>query len=304
MLKLWSLAGYKNFGDALSPILVQEMLGQPVISTGSTNSEMVAVGSLFAYGRALYRDKTSLMSIEGLKTIRLRLMNSVSPPIKVWGTGFLYESIPRNPLPIRSLDVRAVRGRYTLDILQRTGLCAHGSHVVFGDPGLFYASLLHELPSKEYDLGVVPHEVDRYAGEFVVEALAKQGVRVKYIDVCDDPLQVVSEIASCDKILSSSLHGLIVADSLGIPNRQMMLSYFGYTKDRFLFKFRDYYSAFGEEMPNPLTPLEVFGRAKDIITLIGGRSVVCPERIYECRSKLLSSFPYELSDAKRWMRYG
>lgn len=298
MLKLWSLAGYKNFGDALSPILVQEMLGQPVVPTGSTNSEMVAVGSLFACGRGLYRDKTSIMSIEGLKTIRLRLINSVSPSIKVWGTGFLYESIPRNPLPIRSLDVRAVRGRYTLDILRKTGLCAHGSHVAFGDPGLFYASLLRELPSKKYDLGVVPHEVDRYAGEFVVESLAKQGVRVKYIDVCDDPLQVVSEIASCDKILSSSLHGLIVADSLGIPNRQMMLSYFGYTKEQFLFKFRDYYSAFGLDLKRPLTPLDIFSRTSELMNSIC--SCVDTESVEKCKAELLSAFPFEIRDLARY----
>lgn len=300
MLKLWSLAGYKNFGDALSPILVQEMLGEPVVSTGSTNSEMVAVGSLFAFGRGLYRERNHPLSVEGLKVLRLKAIDAISPKLKVWGTGFLYEKVPAQPVPIRSLDVRAVRGKYTLDILMRTGLCPRESRVALGDPGVFYASLMNELPCKEYDLGVVPHEVDRYAGEFVVESLAKQGVRVKYINVCDDPLKVVADIASCDKILSSSLHGLIVADSLGIPNRQMMLSYFGYTKDQYLFKYRDYYSAYGFELRDPLTPADVFADFALLSKKIGECPIVSQSMVSEVKDKLLSAFPEPIRSKDRW----
>ncbi|HAV11936.1 MAG TPA: hypothetical protein DCX06_00360 [Opitutae bacterium] len=39
---------------------------------------------------------------------------------------------------------------------------------------------------------------------------------VKVIDVFDAPKDVIKQIAQCDFILSSSLHGLIVADSLKI----------------------------------------------------------------------------------------
>ena len=53
---------------------------------------------------------------------------------------------------------------------------------------------------------------------------------------------MIRQIAECRFILSSSLHGLIIADSMGIPNLHVE---FG---DRLLgdgYKFDDYYSAYG-----------------------------------------------------------
>jgi len=300
MLKLWSIAGYRNFGDALSPVLIQEMIDAPVVSTDSAKSEMVAVGSLFAFGHCLYREQAPIASKDWLKIIRLRLIDAIAPVVHVWGTGFLYEKIPACPIVIRTLNLHAVRGKYTLDILKRTGLFSGKTSIAYGDPGLFYSALLPEIPKKEYDLGVVPHEVDRYAGEFVVEVLSAHGMKVKYIDVYDNPLKVVSEIAACDCILSSSLHGLIVADSLGIPNRQMMLSYFGYTKDQYLFKYRDYYSAYDMELPDPLTPQDVFAVGTGIVNNIRKGFIVDRDKVNSCREGLMSSFPFRISRPTRW----
>jgi len=53
---------------------------------------------------------------------------------------------------------------------------------------------------------------------------------------------VVAEISKCEAVLSSSLHGLVVADSFGIPNRRAVASDLLTGGD---YKFRDYYSAFG-----------------------------------------------------------
>lgn len=65
------------------------------------------------------------------------------------------------------------------------------------------------------------------------------------IDLGNKPIDVVKEIASCETILSSSLHGLIVADSFHIPNKHILLYPYG---ERMLgdgFKFADYYSSYG-----------------------------------------------------------
>ena len=64
------------------------------------------------------------------------------------------------------------------------------------------------------------------------------------IDVQDTPQNVVEKIAKCKTIISSSLHGLIIADSLGIPNVHVVVT------DKLLgdgFKFDDYYSSYGLE---------------------------------------------------------
>ena len=297
MLKLHALGGYRNFGDALSPVLIETMTGECVKAECLRRSELVAVGSLLATGNGLYRAKASPFSLDWLKIFRLRLCDAFAPAMKVWGTGFLYEKVPEKFCKIRTLDVRAVRGRYTLNILKRTGFCSEGQHVALGDPGIFYASLLPTLPGKTIDVGVIPHEVDRFAGEFVVDALVKKGISAKYIDVQDDSFDVVKAIASCRHVLSSSLHGLIVADSLGIPNRQMMLSYFGYTKEQYLFKFRDYYSSYGLELPPVITPGDVFGSPEDIVSKIGEGMIVSKDAVEERKRDLLAAFPYERKGA-------
>jgi pyruvyltransferase len=69
------------------------------------------------------------------------------------------------------------------------------------------------------------------------------------IDVQQQPLEVFTKIDSCRYILSSSLHGLIVADSLGIPNAWLDAP--DLIGGRF--KFDDYYSALDTEIGIPIT---------------------------------------------------
>jgi hypothetical protein len=62
------------------------------------------------------------------------------------------------------------------------------------------------------------------------------------IDVRREPEAVFRDVAACESILSSSLHGLITADSFGIPSAWIELS------SKVLgdgFKFRDYFSSIG-----------------------------------------------------------
>ena len=113
--------------------------------------------------------------------------------------------------------------------------------VAIGDPGLL-ASELVGSQSPEYDLGIVPHWSDKtlaanpqYYGSW----------STKVMSTADNPLDVIRQIGRCKKIVSSSLHGLIVADSFGIPRT------FEYTP-RFdleggLFKFHDYSASIGAE---------------------------------------------------------
>jgi len=62
------------------------------------------------------------------------------------------------------------------------------------------------------------------------------------IDVEQDWKRVLSQISACDVILSSSLHGLIVADSYQIPNARVSFSGAIVGGD---FKFFDYGHAIG-----------------------------------------------------------
>lgn len=85
---------------------------------------------------------------------------------------------------------------------------------VLGDPGLL-ADELVPTQDKLYDLGIVPHWTDK--------TLATNPMFTKYnpliISPLQNPLDVIRQIGQCKKIVSSSLHGIILADAFSIPRR-------------------------------------------------------------------------------------
>lgn len=108
---------------------------------------------------------------------------------------------------------------------------------VLADPGLL-ADELVKPQNKIYNLGIVPHWTDtvlEYDPRFTK-------YNPKIIRVTDDPLKVIAEIGQCKKIISSSLHGIILADAFGIPRRieiaPRMLSH--PDQEGGLFKWKDY----------------------------------------------------------------
>lgn len=124
------------------------------------------------------------------------------------------------------LSARGVRGDFAL-----------------GDPGIL-ASHLIPSQSKHYRLGIVPHLSD-WANEDA--PIWNHPEFTQYDPICinvmHDPLTVLRLIASCDKIITSSLHGAIVADSFGIPRRIEYAPRFD--KEGGVFKFRDYHQSLG-----------------------------------------------------------
>ena len=114
----------------------------------------------------------------------------------------------------------------------------------------------------------------------------KQYPGSKFINVKDDPLQVVKEIAKCRYVLSSSLHGLIVADSFHIPNMYLV---FG---DRLLgdgYKFDDYYSAYGITQK----PRDLRTEAMPELSEIEKEYQILPELVEEKKRQMRGAFPYE-----------
>ena len=127
-----------------------------------------------------------------------------------------------------------------------------------------------------------------YSAENAKELLASYD-NAKFINVKDDPLQVVKEIAECRYIISSSLHGLIVADSLGIPNMYLV---FG---DRLLgdgYKFEDYYSAYGVEAQ----PRDLRTEKAPELTEIEEQYQILPEMVEEKKRQMKAAFPYPVKN--------
>ncbi len=110
-------------------------------------------------------------------------------------------------------------------------------NITLADPGLL-ANELIPMEDKEYSLGIVPHWTDKTLEH---NPIFKK-FHPKIIRVGDDPLKVIREIGQCRKIVSSSLHGIILADAFNIPRRieipPMALSH--PYREGALFKWEDY----------------------------------------------------------------
>jgi pyruvyltransferase len=102
-----------------------------------------------------------------------------------------------------------------------------------GDPGLL-ADELVIVNEKKYNLGLVPHWSD-YQLEKDPRFLKYDPVIIRFNS---DPLEVIRAIGACKKIVSSSLHGLILADAFNIPRRFEATASWG--KEGGTFKVRDH----------------------------------------------------------------
>lgn len=209
-----------NFGDELSPYIVQKLSGKNVKffnSPSPTNVGYMAVGSVLHH-----------LGI-GMKWC------------EVWGSGLMSQS---NKLT-HPKKIHAVRGPLTRKFLMEQGIECPG---VYGDPALLLPRLFSPEVEKKYKVGIVPHFVDQKNNWVRLQSVRED---VLVINVYESVEKVITDMLSCRSILSSSLHGLIVADAYEIPSLWIKLS------DKVKgegFKFRDYLLSVGVEPYKPYIP--------------------------------------------------
>ncbi len=236
----WQYPKRLNFGDEITAPLVERITGRRVRWTSPEECRLVGAGSVLQ------------------KVIRLR---EDELPL-FWGTGFI--SAPAEDEPARDVPALAVRGRLSRDRLSPDSAARAG----LGDPGLLADMLVTRRRPPKHALGIIPHYKD--ADSPVFAELDALGAGVRRIDVTLTPSQVAAEIASCEAVLSSSLHGLIVSDSLGVPNLHLPV---GTALVGGSYKFRDYYSAFEDREYRSLEPADVAGASLDgVLTKLHDRA--------------------------------
>lgn len=192
-----------NFGDLLTPELLK-FYGFTPINTSKKDAQLLLIGSI------------------------LDQVPENFPGI-ILGSGLMYDQ----PKLFPKAKIVAVRGKLTKEKIGAL------DSVLLGDPGLLADRLISKRQKKIYRLGIVLHYVDQ--GDERIKKIYESFKReILIIDVRQKPKIVIRNIDKCEHIISSSLHGLITSDSLGIANAWINLS------DRVLgkgFKFHDYASA-------------------------------------------------------------
>lgn len=242
----------RNFGDWLSPLIVEIVSGRPVVHAPLDQCELVAIGSL----------------IEAL------LNSPRSEPVQLWGTGFINEGPPTAD---RRLRVAALRGPLT------AGRFENLEETALGDAGLLCSQLLGRVPPKKYALGIVAHYVDLELP--LIDEYRRHG-RYPILSPLISPKEFVYAVAECEVIVSSALHGIITADSLGIPNRWTVLSERVRGKG---YKFRDYLGLFDVTDVSPVELPLPDQLTRDLIeSIVAGYGRPGLKTIQE---KLVSAFP-------------
>lgn len=147
--------------------------------------------------------------------------------LNVYGSGFIREADP----VCKDANWHFVRGPLTRKmVLDAGGNCPE----IYGDLALLMPEF---VPSAEklHDVGYAPHGVE-------YDLFPKDAPRIKLYH--PDIVKTTFEITQCRKIISSSLHGIIVAHAYGIPAAYVSMS------DKLSgdgMKFTDYYRSVGLE---------------------------------------------------------
>jgi pyruvyltransferase len=152
------------------------------------------------------------------------ILDRATPASIVLGAGCLSALAPGSITPARVVSVRGE--------LSRAGL-VQSDNVLLGDPMVLLNIVAPQSVHHDGPIGFVPH----VSCLRLARKMAPLGVKI--IDPGLAPWKVIREIAGCSRIFSQSLHGLIVADALEIPNIWIAPSE-SVTGDTF--KFKDYFS--------------------------------------------------------------
>jgi hypothetical protein len=201
----------QNLGDALSAVMVSALSGQVSKKEPfkSARERLYAVGTIAhnAYGGVVH----------------------------VWGSGLdatynAFDLTQRrySAPPDTKVHVHATRGPYSRQAFLDAGISAPE---VYGDPVWVLPSIFPAAKEKKWDLGVIVHvtELAAHTAEGITkDAFRRYQVppewqdRVKIISTLVEPnidamMKKIEEITACRRILSTSLHGLVFAESYNIP---------------------------------------------------------------------------------------
>lgn len=245
----------KNFGDMLSPLIVSHFLDQEVAYGHYRGADLLAVGSILN---------------------PLQQWGNKRCPV-IWGSGLIEDGPEWSGDPVK---ICAVRGELTLGRMRKYAT----DDTALGDPGLLIKEIFPNIGNVEkvYKLSIIPHMFDMDSDNLLSAVRRYDFINV--IDPRNEPHYVISEIAKSEVILSSSLHGLICSDALGVPNQWTPMSN---KLEGGSYKFDDYYSIYDLDS-QPRTLLGAIGDYDEIRF----NDELLP-KIQNIQNSLIESFPKE-----------
>lgn len=249
----------ENYGDLLGKYLVEKISKSTVVWAHPKKRSLknlfspiyVTIGSILAH---------------------------VSTHCIVWGSGVISKDTP-----VKKATFLAVRGPKTREVLQNLGYTVPA---VYGDPALLLPRYYHPKVEKKYALGIIPHYKDfELATQWYAE---KEGVLV--IDLMTNDIEATTNLfLQCERIVSSSLHGVIVSHAYHIPAVWIPFSdaLFGDG-----IKYQDYFESVALKSYAPKVAHHALSEAEVDTLFKTYPSLPDPLRINELQEGLLKASPF------------
>lgn len=227
---------HSNIGDDLNYYFIREISSRPIIISSETLLAKYLCKNYLVIG-------STIAMLSNKRTI-------------VWGAGMIDEDLPAN-IGIRA--IKAVRGPLTREVLNKRGFDCDSC---YGDPALLLPLYYKRIGvKKKYDVGIIPHYADM---ELLKKLSNLKGIHVIPTRGYADWHSFIDEILQCRCIVSSSLHGLIIAEAYGVPSRWVE---FGKAESRAHFKYHDFYLSIGKRQ-EPLN-IDISTTKQDLIDECG-----------------------------------
>lgn len=200
-----------NFGDTIGPYLVSKITKKPVFNIiNKTEPGLMAVGSI------------------------LQLIDRKN--MVVWGSGLISEPTSEqiNNLKNYKPKILSLRGKQTAIILRKAGVDVPDEST-YGDPALVLPRFYRPTITQRSGVSLCPHYIHKQ--HFLSDS---NNMKINIIDVQLDMKSVIDEICSSRVCISTSLHGIIIAQAYNIPWVWLEIEDNNLVGDDF--KFNDFFS--------------------------------------------------------------
>ena len=241
-----------NFGDILGPIFVKK-----ICKTLKSKYRVLEVNEnvdgkcLFTIGSVMKFAKTNDL---------------------IWGSGINGKGLEREQFKFDSLDIRMIRGPKSREYLENIGIRCPA---IYGDPGLLFPIFYPEYgiiakltPNAEKRRLFIPNLYDIKKFDIVADG-------VEVINPTAKLRKILEAIAKSSEVIGTSLHAVIIAESLGIPAKIVI------SGNEDPFKYEDYLLSTGRDVMKFYDTVE---------KAIKGRPLPPPKYSIE---SMLKSFPMD-----------
>lgn len=239
----------QNFGDLLSEDVVRYVVQRnglkPLSSRGGESPQrLLAIGSIIQF---------------------------LEPGDVVWGSGVNGKHL-HDLSRLENITITAVRGPKSQELLQEVGYEAPS---IYGDPGLlapyiFDQERLRDHVENSSEVTLIPNLNDLPQWQAEAEKL---GESYRLVTPIGTPEAIIKKIVNSQSIVTSSLHGFILAEAYGIP-RALVAS-----GAEPLFKYEDYFLGTGR------------GEIEVSPTISSAVSKITDEKLNYDVAPLLGAFP-------------